>query len=124
MATQGIHLGHFESQVWFNPLATTTAARDFNWHHVFAFWAAIPLIVIIPTASVFNYGWANTLVYTLAGDHPPERSNSAPPNPQDEPRNAVSLDVLADRPELQRQLENPQFQPAGPRGPECHFYAG
>ena len=87
--------GTLKVRVWFNPLANTTAARDFNWHHVFAFWAAIPLIVIIPTASVFNYGWANTLVYTLAGDTPPERSNSAPPNPQDEPRNAVSLDVLA-----------------------------
>ena len=81
-------------RVWFNPLANTSAARDFNWHHVFAFWAAIPLIVIIPTASVFNYGWANTLVYTLAGDTPPERSNSAPPNPEEEPRDAVSLDVL------------------------------
>ena len=70
-------------RVWFNPLANTSAARDFNWHHVFAFWAAIPLIVIIPTASVFNYGWANTLVYTLAGETPPQRSNSAPPNPQE-----------------------------------------
>ena len=81
-------------RVWFNPLANTSAARDFNWHHVFAFWAAIPLIVIIPTASVFNYGWANTLVYTLAGETPPERSNSAPPDPEEEPRNAVSIDAL------------------------------
>ena len=87
--------GTLKVRVWFNPLANTTASRDFNWHHVFAFWAAIPLIVIIPTASVFNYGWANTLVYTLAGDTPPERSNSAPPNPHNEPRNAVSLDMLA-----------------------------
>ncbi|GJM12755.1 MAG: hypothetical protein DHS20C12_11580 [Pseudohongiella sp.] len=64
-------------RVWFNPLANNSQARDFNWHHVFGFWAAIPLIVIISTATVFNYGWANNLVYRLAGDEPPVRSASS-----------------------------------------------
>ena len=109
-------------RVWFNPLANTTAARDFNWHHVFAFWAAIPLIVIIPTASVFNYGWANTLVYTLAGDTPPERSNSAPPDPAGRASQCgFSRRACVDRPELQRQLENPQFQPASPGAQNVTF---
>ncbi len=49
-------------------------ARNFNWHHVFGIWAAIPLIVIISTATVFNYRWANNLVYRLAGEEPPVRS--------------------------------------------------
>jgi len=81
-------------RVWFNPLANTKAARNFNWHHVFAFWAAMPLIIIIPTATVFNYSWANNLVYKLAGDSPPERVVSEAPDPQDEPSNAVSIDAL------------------------------
>ncbi len=63
-------------RLWFNPLATTSAARDFNWHHVFGFWALIPLVVIVATATVFNYPWANNLVYRLAGDTPPLRGQS------------------------------------------------
>ncbi len=63
-------------RLWFNPLATTSAARDFNWHHVFGFWALIPLVVIVSTATVFNYPWANNLVYRLAGDTPPVRGQS------------------------------------------------
>lgn len=64
-------------RLWFHPNAKSGAARDFNWHHVFGFWLAIPLIVIIATATVFNYGWANNLVYKLAGEEPPVRG--APP---------------------------------------------
>jgi len=51
----------------------TSAARDFNWHHVFGIWAAIPLIVIVSTGAVFNYQWANNLVYRMVGEQPPER---------------------------------------------------
>ena len=64
-------------RLWFNPLAKTSAARDFNWHHVFGFWALIPLVVIVSTATVFNYPWANNLVHRLAGDTPPVRAQSA-----------------------------------------------
>jgi len=60
-------------RLWFHPNAKYGAARDFNWHHVFGFWAAIPLIVIIATATVFNYSWANGMVYRLAGEEPPQR---------------------------------------------------
>lgn len=63
-------------RVWFNPLNNNSAARDFNWHHVFSFWAALPLLVIIPTASVFHYSWAINLVYHLAGDQPPVRGQT------------------------------------------------
>ncbi|MFT4889070.1 MAG: putative iron-regulated membrane protein [Pseudohongiellaceae bacterium] len=63
-------------RIFFNPLNATSAARDFNWHHVFGFWAAIPLLVIIPTATVFHYSWANDLVYRLAGESPPVRGQS------------------------------------------------
>jgi uncharacterized iron-regulated membrane protein len=66
------------ARVWFNASNSDANARDFNWHHVFGFWAAIPLVVIISTATVFNYSWANNLVYQLAGEEPPVRG--APTN--------------------------------------------
>jgi len=64
-------------RLWFHPNAKSGSARDFNWHHVFGFWFALPLLVVIATATVFNYGWANNLVYRMAGDTPPQRTNSA-----------------------------------------------
>lgn len=60
-------------RLWFHPNAKSGKARDFNWHHVFGFWAAIPLAVIVATATVFYYSWANNLVYRLAGEEPPQR---------------------------------------------------
>lgn len=84
-------------RLWFNPLATTSAARDFNWHHVFGFWAMLPLLVIVSTATVFNYPWANNLVYRLAGDTPPVRGQSAASDAEEqlpELVDALSLDQL------------------------------
>lgn len=48
-------------------------ARDFHWHHVFAAWAFIPLLVIILTATVFSYSWSNNLVYSVFGETAPIR---------------------------------------------------
>ncbi len=89
-----INWATLKTRIWFNPQVNNSQARDFNWHHVFAFWAAIPLLVIVPTASVFNYGWANNLVYTLAGDTPPQRSPSVTPDPSDEPTQVQSLESV------------------------------
>ena len=77
------------SRILFNRQNSNTQARDFNWHHVFGFWAAIPLLVIISTATVFNYSWANNLVYRLAGEEPPIRSSVS-----DETANAVVADRI------------------------------
>jgi len=63
-------------RLWFQQNATTGQARDFNWHHVFGIWSAIPLAVIVATATVFNYSWANNLVYQLAGEQPPQSGPS------------------------------------------------
>jgi uncharacterized iron-regulated membrane protein len=63
-------------RLWFHQNATTGQARDFNWHHVFGIWSAIPLAVIVATATVFNYSWANNLVYQLAGEQPPQSGPS------------------------------------------------
>src|SRR6185503_11868102 len=53
--------------------ATTAKARDFNWHHVFGIWSALPLAVVVATAVVFSYPWANDLVYRSVGEQPPQR---------------------------------------------------
>ena len=61
----------FKIRLLFNSKATTTKARDFNWHHVLGIWSSIPLAVVVATATVFSYPWANDLVYRIAGDEPP-----------------------------------------------------
>jgi uncharacterized iron-regulated membrane protein len=61
----------FRLHAWFNPKVTNAKARDYNWHHVFGFWTAIPLIVIVYTATVFYYGWSNDLLYRAFGEAPP-----------------------------------------------------
>ncbi len=67
----------FRARLLFNAQATTSKARDFNWHHVFGIWSALPLAVVVATAVVFSYPWANTLVYRSVGEQPPVRG--APP---------------------------------------------
>lgn len=63
----------FRTRLVFNARATNSKARDWNWHHVFGFWSAIPLVFVVATAAVFNYGWANNLVYQVFGEQPPTR---------------------------------------------------
>jgi uncharacterized iron-regulated membrane protein len=52
--------------------------RDFNWHHVFGIWSAVPLAIVVATAVVFSYPWANDLVYLSVGEQPP-RLGAPPP---------------------------------------------
>jgi uncharacterized iron-regulated membrane protein len=61
----------FKTRLLFNEKTTTTKARDFNWHHVFGIWSALPLAVVVATATVFSYPWANDLVYRAVGEQPP-----------------------------------------------------
>lgn len=82
-------------RLWFHPNAKDGAARDFNWHHVFGFWFAIPLIVVVATATVFNYSWANNLVYQLAGEAPPQRGGSAASSEATAPQPAPTGTPLA-----------------------------
>jgi uncharacterized iron-regulated membrane protein len=63
----------FRTRLAFNAKATSSKARDFNWHHVFGIWSAIPLAVVVATATVFSYPWANNLVYRSVGEEPPVR---------------------------------------------------
>jgi uncharacterized iron-regulated membrane protein len=63
----------FKTRLLFNAKAGSSKARDFNWHHVFGIWSAIPLAVIVASATVFSYPWANDLVYRAVGEQPPAR---------------------------------------------------
>jgi uncharacterized iron-regulated membrane protein len=61
------------TRLWFNPKVGSSKARDFNWHHVFGIWSALPLAVVVGSAVVFSYPWANDLVYRAVGEQPPVR---------------------------------------------------
>ena len=63
----------FRARLAFNAKVKTSKARDFNWHHVFGIWSALPLAVVVATAVVFSYPWANALVYRSVGEQPPAR---------------------------------------------------
>ena len=64
------------ARVLFQKGYETAKARDFYWHHVFGIWSAIPLVIIVATASVFSFRWASNLVYIAAGEEPPQRGGS------------------------------------------------
>src|SRR5262245_1350680 len=82
----------FKARLVFNGRVATSKARDFNWHHVLGIWSAIPLAVVVATAVVFSYPWANDLVYRAAGERPPRAGG--PPRNQTE-QAAVSVDGTA-----------------------------
>jgi uncharacterized iron-regulated membrane protein len=46
-------------------------ARDWNWHNVFGFWSMLPLLVIVVSGVIISYGWANNLLYRIAGSEAP-----------------------------------------------------
>lgn len=49
----------------------TGRARDWNWHNVLGVWSAVPLFLIVATAVVMSYAWANNLLYRATGNVPP-----------------------------------------------------
>src|SRR5690606_11993288 len=77
----------------FTGKAPSARARDFNWHHVFGIWSALPLTVVVATASVFYYPWANDLVYKAFGEEPPGRGG--PPAQRQAAAAGQSLAVLS-----------------------------
>lgn len=84
----GIYLWCPRQWRWVNLRAVTVfngrlkgRARDWNWHNVFGFWSAIPLLFIILTGLVMSYGWANNLLFTLTGNTPPPPRERGPGGP-------------------------------------------
>ncbi|MDT8397451.1 MAG: PepSY-associated TM helix domain-containing protein [Pseudomonadales bacterium] len=66
----------FKLRLFFVRNAASSKIRDFNWHHVIGIWSALPLAVIVATAAVFSYGWANDLVYQAFGEQAPVRRSA------------------------------------------------
>jgi uncharacterized iron-regulated membrane protein len=58
--------------LWFRR-GLSSKGRDFNWHNVFGFWAAIPLFFMVLSGVIISYPWANNLLFRLVGEAPPER---------------------------------------------------
>ncbi|MFK7957120.1 MAG: PepSY-associated TM helix domain-containing protein [Lysobacterales bacterium] len=65
----------------------SSKARDFHWHHVLGIWAAIPLLVVVGTAVVFSFSWADELLSQLAPDSPAVLGNIDPSSPNFAERN-------------------------------------
>lgn len=63
-----------KTKMFFNPRVNNSKARDFNWHHVFSFWALVPLVFTVLSATVFYFSWANAAVYGAFGEQVPDRS--------------------------------------------------
>jgi uncharacterized iron-regulated membrane protein len=57
----------------------TPKARDFNWHNIFGFWCAIPLVIVVASATVISYPWASDLAYRVVGEAPPPRAAAPAP---------------------------------------------
>jgi len=77
----------FRAHLLFNSKAKTAKARDFNWHHVFGIWTAIPLAVVVASATVISYPWATALVYRAVGEEPPRQGGGGgPPRGQEAPQ--------------------------------------
>ena len=63
-------LSSLRSVTWFKG-GLRGKARDFNWHNVFGFWSAIPLVLVVASGVVISYPWASNLVYVLSGTEAP-----------------------------------------------------
>lgn len=51
-------------------------ARDFNWHNVFGLWSAVPLFLVVGTATFFSYSWTGDILYALSGEERPQSSSA------------------------------------------------
>jgi len=78
-------------------------ARDFNWHNSLGIWSALPLAVIVASAVVMSYPWANNLLYTLTGTTPSAQGTrgGGPPRAERREVNYAGLDRLWARAETQ-----------------------
>ena len=56
----------------------TAKARDFNWHNALGIWSAVPLAIVVASATVISYPWASDLAYRVVGESPPPRPAGPP----------------------------------------------
>lgn len=68
-------------------------ARDWNWHNVFGFWTAIPLLIIVISGTVISQPWATALVFRIAGEKAPAQGERKKPAPFTLPESLTGLDA-------------------------------
>ncbi len=83
------------SALWFRG-GLAGRARDFNWHNVLGIWSAIPLVIIVSSATVIGYPWASDLVYKIVGETPPPRSSGGAPGASGSPPQAQANAAAGD----------------------------
>lgn len=86
--------------LWFKG-KQSAKARDFNWHHVFGIWFALPLLLVVASGVVISYPWASRLVYRAVGETPPAApapptmsAAPAPPTMSASPHVSIPVDSL------------------------------
>lgn len=62
-----------KSNLMFKKKLKSPHAKYFNWHHVFGFWALLPLIVVVSTATIFHFDWVNEALYGIYDEEPAKR---------------------------------------------------
>lgn len=62
-----------KSHLLFKRKPKNNHAKYFNWHHVFGFWALVPLIVVVSTATIFHFDWVNKTLYGFYNEEPAKR---------------------------------------------------
>ena len=85
------NLKSLRSITWFRR-GLPAKARDFNWHNVIGFWSAVPLFIVVLSATVISYTWASNLVYRIVGETPPApRANQPAPASANNDKSQVDL---------------------------------
>lgn len=89
----------FKLNMFFRKSYPTGKARDFNWHHVFGFWALVPLFLIVISGVMISYPWAGNLIYAAWGESPPQRGgapSAGAPTENVDPSDLASLQDAVD----------------------------
>ena len=81
-----------KNQLWFRR-GLPAKARDFNWHNVIGFWTAVPLFIVVLSATVISYTWASNLAYRVVGEQPPapRPANQQPARPSNNEPSAQAV---------------------------------
>ena len=61
----------FKALLLFKKRYKSKHAKHYNWHHVFGFWMLIPLFVIVMSATIFHFSWANDALYAINNEEAP-----------------------------------------------------
>ncbi|MAJ09444.1 PepSY-associated TM helix domain-containing protein [Ponticaulis sp.] len=94
----------FKLNLFFRGSYPNAKARDYNWHHVFGFWALIPLFFIVISGVMISYPWASQLIYAAWGEDMPQRGGP-PPSGGNGPEAAVTEESVIELMSLQAAVD-------------------